>query len=440
MTDLAHTTAPAGVAVRAADTRELVRGSAWLLSSVVIGALTSAVFWLIAARLYSSTDVGRSSGLFTSVLFVCFATGLGLPVAISRFVHPPGRQPASLFSWALVLSGVASALGALLYLALVSSPSAATLQRHGWLGFLIFTATTSGSSLSLLVDVRLMAARRWAGMFARVAMVGVLQLVLLGLGAPAGAPDLWLFLAAAAPTALSGFAGVAALPFILGEGYRLRPKPDDATAIARFASANYVATLALEAPRFVLPVIVLVNVPASDNANFYIAWAVVAVALMVPGTLGQALLVEGSRDGRVPPQSLRTIVVIGGALMALAWVAAVLLRDVVPLLYGAEYRNAGQLLPILLAAGVPWVLTSVALADARVRQDQGATLCIALGLSAGVLVPAALLVPRYGLAGAGGPWLAGNVIAALVGLLVLRTRHRPDAVPLSFSARVGPRN
>lgn len=429
MTDLAQVGAPKEVASSRGDAGELARGSGWVLSAVAVGALTSAVFWLFAARLYSSADVGRSSGLFTSVLFVCFATGLGLPVAMSRFVSPPGRQPASLFSWALVLSVVASTLGALLYLTLVSSPSAAALRRHGGPAWALFAAITSGSSMSLLVDVRLMAARRWAGMFARVAAVGVSQLFLLGLRAPAVAQDLWLFLAAAAPTAISGFVGVAALPFLLGEGYRLRPRPDGATAIARYASVNYLATLALEAPRFVLPVIVLVNVPASDNANFYIAWAVVAVTLMVPATLGQTLLVEGSRQGQLQPRSLGTVVAFGGGLMALAWVGSVLLRDIIPELYGPEYRTAGQLLPILLAAGVPWVLTSVALTDARVRQDQGATLWIAFSLSACVLVPAALLVPRYGLSGAGGPWLAGNIVAASIGLLVLRVRHRHDPSP-----------
>ncbi len=99
------------------------------------------------------------------------------------------------------------------------------------------------------------------------------------------------------PIALSGFVGVALLPALEGHRYSLRSRPTGSRSILRYTSVNYVATLALEAPRFALPVIVLVYVAPSDNANFYVAWAIVAVVLLVPATLGQVLLVEAGRHG-----------------------------------------------------------------------------------------------------------------------------------------------
>ena len=46
-----------------------------------------------------------------------------------------------------------------------------------------------------------------------------------------------------------------------------------------------------------MPVIVLVNVDADDNASFYVAWGVAGLACYVPTAIGQALLTEGGRDG-----------------------------------------------------------------------------------------------------------------------------------------------
>lgn len=415
---------------------QLLRGFAMVLAGVGVGALTGAGFWLIAAHLHPSADVGRASGLFTSVLFVCFITGLGLPVAVSRFAGRPAPGSASLFTWSLVLSALVSAVGALLYLDLVDSPAVAVLDARGWLGRVLFAVIAVGGSLTLLVDVRLMAARRWGWLLARITAVGLGQLaLLLAVGDRVSEAALWMFLAAAGPAALSGFAGVVLLPALVHQGYRLRPAPADARPMVRYATVNYVATLALEAPRFALPVIVLVNVTPTANANFYLAWGLVAVVLLVPTGLGQVLLVEASRSERPSRRQLAVAGLTGVGVMALTWIAALVASDVIPRLYGPDYRSAARLVPLLVAAGMPWSLTSVALADARVRNDHAGTLVITFGLSGLVLAPAALLVPRYGIDGVGLPWLVGNVVAAGIALAVLhRGRERyPSQVSVSSS-------
>lgn len=427
MTVVSHVTRLGRSKTRSDASGQLLRGSAWMVSSVALGALTSAVFWMVAAHLHASADVGRASGLFTSVLFVCFATGMGLPVTLSRFSAEDGPDSASLLSWSLVLVGVVSSLAAMLYVVLVDSPATAVLNQRGWLFVLAFALVTMGSALTVLVDVRLMVARRWRWALARVASVGLCQLMLLAISHRLGAPDLALFLAAVGPIALSGFAGVALLRTLEGHPYSLRSRPSRSRTILRYTSVNYVSTLALEAPRFGLPVIVLVNVSPSDNAHFYVAWAIVAVVLLVPAALAQVLLLESGRHGASDAGQLRRVAGAAVALMMIALLAATVLQGLVPAVYGSEYGRAGRLVPLLMAAGIPWALTSVTLADARVRRDSLATLAITLALTATVLLPAVFLVPRHGIAGAVGPWLGGNVAAAAIALLVLC--RRPKGVP-----------
>ena len=427
MAAISHVTRLGRRNTRSVASGELLRGSTWMLASVALGALTSAVFWLVAAQLHASADVGRASGLFTSVLFVCFVTGMGLPVTLSRFSAEDGRESAALLSWSLVLVGVVSSLAAMLYLALIDSPATAVFEQRGWPFALVFALITTGSALTLLVDVRLMAARRWRWALARVASVGLCQLMLLAISRRLGATDLALFLAAVGPIALSGFAGVALLRTLEGHRYSLRSRPSRSRTILRYTSVNYLSTLALEAPRFGLPVIVLVNVSPSENAHFYVAWAIVAVVLLVPAALGQVLLLESGRHGASDAGQLRRLAGAAVALMMIALLAATVLQGLVPAFYGSEYGPAGRLVPLLMAAGIPWAITSVTLADARARRDSVATLAITLALTATVLLPAVFLVPRHGIAGAVGPWLVGNVTAAAIALLVLC--RRPKGVP-----------
>src|SRR5665811_1481471 len=63
---------------------------------------------------------------------------------------------------------------------------------------------------------------------------------------------LWLFLASAAPAAISGIIGVIWVPKVAGGRHRMGPRPvlfDDAL---KYSAVNYLSTLAYQAPYFLL--------------------------------------------------------------------------------------------------------------------------------------------------------------------------------------------
>jgi O-antigen/teichoic acid export membrane protein len=198
--------------------------------------------------------------------------------------------------------------------------------------------------------------------------------------------------------------------------------------VARYAGVNYLATLASDAARFALPVLVLLHVSARVNASFYVAWGITLVAFLVPVTIGQVLLAEGPKAAERASAQVRVALLLSVSLMAVASVVAWLFADVVVSVYGSGYREAARILPTLMAAGVPWAVTSIALADARIRRDNRATLVITLALGLAVLGPALVLVPDRGVDGATAAWLSGNVVAAVIGAGVT-LRHRLRARP-----------
>ncbi|HLT16381.1 MAG TPA: hypothetical protein VK007_06725, partial [Acidimicrobiales bacterium] len=82
----------------------------------------------------------------------------------------------------------------------------------------------------------------------------------------------------------------------------------------------------------------------------------------------------------------------------------------------------------LVAASIPWAVTSVYLTEARVRHFSGATIAITVTLTVSILGSALWLVPRHGIDGAAWAFLGGNLVAAgvaLVSHLVGRRAYEP---------------
>jgi O-antigen/teichoic acid export membrane protein len=255
---------------------------------------------------------------------------------------------------------------------------------------------------------------------------------------PDGDPALWLFLAVAAPVALSGFGGLVALR-MAGHGPTWPwPLPASTEPAARLAGVNWVALLLAQAPQFALPVLVLREVTDDDYASFYIAFGVATVVFLLPHTIGQVLVVEGGRDGADLGAQFRVALLLSGALMgviaAVTWAGS----GLVTVVYGDDYADAQRILPLLVGAGVFWALTSTCLARARVLEDSMATMAITASFAVATLVPAALLVPDHGGDGATAAWLIGNMVAAAVALATMArrpARRSPVPDPVALAAR-----
>ncbi len=414
---------------------KMLQGSAWILIALGVQSVLGFLFWLIGARVATSSELGRASALFTAIQFVNYASGLGLTVALARHVTDTSDESDALFGWGVAATVVSSAIGGAAYLAAVHT-DAVSLVRGSVGGWVLFCAYTAGTSVGLLVDVRLMAARRWGWMVARIAVTNAVRipLVFVDVGIRS---DLWLYHLMLAPLAVSG---VLALPLMSAiDAGRIRwRRPASLAGMARFSAVNWVATLASNAPQFVLPLVVAQSVAPAINANFFLAWTVTGLVFLVPGAIAQVLLVEGSKDvnaAAVPaagdhhaePHRAREALGFSLGLAVLAWLGSLVASSLVTAVFGDAYARTARLLPTLMVAGIPWAITSVRLSEARIRRDQVATVAITTTLGLGILLPVLLFVPSLGTVAATRSWVFGNLAAAIVAT-VFHRRGEPRAL------------
>jgi hypothetical protein len=201
----------------------------------------------------------------------------------------------------------------------------------------------------------------------------------------------------------------------------LVPLPASATRAFRYASVNYLGQLAIQAPFFVLPVIVLLKVRPATNAVFYISWSVMAVVLLSVQMVSQALLTEGGKGGARLAAQVRVTLYIALGFACFCAVIAYLGAGSVTTLYGAAYSHAAHLLPILVLATVPWAVTVTFLAEARIRESAVSTVAISVAFALAVLLPAVFLTTHNAADGAARAWLDGNAAAACVAIVVAVT-------------------
>jgi O-antigen/teichoic acid export membrane protein len=418
---------------RAQGHRHLLTGSAVLVVGAAIQALSGAVFWLIAARLDPEATVGAGGKLFTSVLFVTYLAGLGLPVSLARYAADRDHDSHTTFTWAAMATVVTSLVFGTLYVVLLHGSATGLLTDvNAVFGPLLFALIVAGAALSLIVDVRCMTTRRWNLVLVRITLVGAARFPLLFLFQHVS-PDhrsFWLFVAATGPMAVSGLLGAWWVPRVADGHHAFGPMPARIRATMRYSAVNYLSTLAYQAPYFLLPVIVLANVSNDTYASFNVAWGIVAVAFYVPTAIGQALLAEGGRDGAHVHHQLRLAMWLALGLMIVGSLAAFVGSDLITSVYGEGYREAARILPAMVAAGIPWAVTSLYLSEVRILHRHVATVAITGALTIGIVAPALIFVPDDGLDGARAAWLLGNIAAAVVAVIAVQvTRARNAADP-----------
>ena len=410
----------------------MLGGSVWLMAATFVVSIGSFTFWLLVAKRAPADDVGGAAALFSVTLFVSYMTSLGLPIAVSRYATDRTQGSATLFAWSLVLTLTSSLLGVVAFAAI--APGSIREGLASWPpgpAWLVVFLLVAGLSISGLVDVRLMALRRWSLVFWRSFLIATIRLPFL-LWLPETGAALYIY-----AVATGGFAitGVAFLATLAQRGWlQLRPLPERAWRSARFAGVNYLGQLAVLGPYFAVPVAVLVHVDAVENARFYLSWGVMTVVYISIQMIAQALLVEGGRGGADHRRQAAVAMAVGLAVAISATVLSLALGPLLADLYGPAYGPVATLLPLLMAGTIPFAVTMTMLTTARIREHSRSTIAVAVAFAVAVLVPTLLLAASQGALGAAWGWMIGNTVAAVLAILVSRLPERGSGEQVQAAA------
>lgn len=392
----------------------MMLNSLYLMLNSVLQAGFGFSFWIIAAHLFSASDVGTASALISATSLIGYLALLGLNNGMGKYL-PTSRDRDALVSSALAVVAACGAAIAVCYIVLTPliAPRLAFVEKSPELtiGFALITAA---SALNFLTDSVFIASRRAKYTVLVDGIVGGLGKNILAV-LLAGAGTYALFAASAMGIVFAAAASVIIIFAIMGCRPRLHQPLSALKPLLRFSTANYVGNVFNMLPTLVVPVIVLDRQGAAAAGYFFVVFQIASIVYAAAFALEQTFLAEGSRANAnmrgLRRRSLRILVLLCvPAVLGLIAVGRWLL-----LAFGSHYYQHGlsSLIILALAAGPVsanyWLLTILRI-EGKLRAIIVVNATYALAICAFAWVGSS-----HGLTGVALAWLAGALIGACAG-------------------------
>ncbi|WP_143074831.1 lipopolysaccharide biosynthesis protein [Streptomyces mangrovisoli] len=393
-----------------------------LAVSSLVNAGLGFFFWTFATHWYDERTVGLSYSALSAALLLTGIGQLNLNDFLVRFVPTAGRRSRRMVLTCYAASISFSVVVALLFLALV--PVVAPR-----LGFLLspvaavsFVVAVAGYAVFVLQDGALTAVRMPGWVVGENLIFAFVKILLLALGAAlALSSGILLSWAGALVVSL-----LVANSVLMGRGIprheretRTAPPPP---RMLKYATADWFGSLFRTAGYTVVPLIVLNNCGAEQSAFYSVAWNIAYVPYLIARNMGTSLLAESVRGPeRLVAHSLR-VLRHSGLLLGAVTVVLIAAAPEILSIFGASYAAQGTtLLRLLALSALPNLLLSVAIDVARARRHLNWAVGLQVAMCVLVLGLTHVLLPHFGVAGAGLAWLATQCVIALF-LIASRSR------------------
>ena len=402
----------------------LARNAFYLTGGGAASSIFGFIFWLLAARLYSTDEVGKSAALIAAFMLLASFSNLGLGYGLIRFLPANSAERSTLINCCFTLGSVISVIAAIIFLLGLSLWSPALLfVRESPVLISLFVLFTLAATLTLLTRDAFVALKSTQFSLWQSLSSSILRVVMVVI--------LFYFYSAAGIFLSAGLAATAALVIALffflpksSPGYMPRPtiRRELVSEISRYSFGNYVADWSRTAPGFVLPLMILNLLSAESNAYFYISWSIAGILLVIPINFSYSLLAEGSHNEASLLTNTRRALKITLPIILLLIAVIFLAGDKILAIFGQAYsQNATTLLWLLALSALPIAFTHIYIFMQMVKKDMRKVIaasiipaCLTLGLSY-------VLLGKLGLIGIGVGSLAANSVVAIAILFSLRT-------------------
>ena len=271
----------------------LYRSSFALILTTAANAGLGLIFWTLAARLYSTEEVGRGAAAVAALQLASMIGCTGLTPALVRLL-PPSRAGTMRLVLGTYAAGVSVAVLAGLCVIVATNLGVEELAVPGY----VYLLAIPIFALFTLQDGVLIGLRREGLVPVENAAYGVVKIALLIAFSTAGA---WGIFVSWSITALLLVIPVNLLLFIRFIPVHPRGIPNrtrsSALAISFVSPAAITSSgLLMALPDFLMPIIVLQVEGAAENAFFFAAWSLVWPLRLIASNIANAFTAQAAED------------------------------------------------------------------------------------------------------------------------------------------------
>jgi O-antigen/teichoic acid export membrane protein len=342
---------------RASGLSTLFVNAGSLVATTVLTGGLGTLYWWVAARSFTPTDVGSASASIAATLLLGAISLLGTgTLLIGELAGSGALERCRLVATALTVSTVAGSLLGVGFaiaapyvtsdLTLFSSPGAIAL----------FGMTVGLTSAGLVVDNALIGLLRSDIQLLRNVVLSVAKLVLLvgiaQLSLPNGAFAIYLSLFVSTLLSFVSVVHLAGFGRLPVSAYR--PHWELLRRLGGSALQHHVLNLSLQVPSLILPLLVTVLLSATLNGYFYIASMFSSLVFLAPAALSTVLYAAGSREPATFARKMRLTMGASAGIAILANLVIGIGAEPLLAIFGRAYaQEVTIVLRLLVLAAFP---------------------------------------------------------------------------------------
>lgn len=388
----------------------LSRNSALLLVNYIIDSILTIIFWIIAAEFYSKDAIGMAAALFSSIFIVELLSKLGLDYSIIRFF--PERDRSVVLGTCISLATILNifiGLMVILYINLRLSDQI-LLSSEDALIFLLIIVTLliidlTGISFIALKKPELTLLQT---LISNSAVLFLLSFIFLGAMGILASTLAALIIALFITIIILSRLGLK--PIFRVDRQFLRDS-------INFSIKNYISDILILTPKQVLAIITLSFLGAEVTAHFWIACTIAALSFLIPTAISLALFVEGCNAENLNKSVVKSIILSFGLLIPAiillyhfgGTMLAIIGRDE----YVESYIDSLELMKVMVLSSFFITIVDIYFSIKRIQRDVNDLILISCLIFSLITGLSYVLIPRFGLVGAGYAWLIGYIIGAM---------------------------
>ncbi|MCP3987915.1 MAG: phosphotransferase [Actinomycetia bacterium] len=393
----------------------------------LVSAVLSLVFWVVAARQYSSADLGVAAAAITTMVLLAELAQLGLRSDLVRVLPRAGEDGRRLAVQSYSLTVLVAIVLASIFIAGLGwwAPALLPLRQSVFTGAL-FILSTAFLVTYLLDEGAMLGLGMASWLPIEAGLFGLSRIVLL---APLAGLAGWLgdfgpLVSFAAP----GLVAAGALGLVVWRALSRQPGTTVVAdlAVPRLRSAERSLDAMLSNTKFDwaagaarqgtiggLPLLVLASEGGSGNAYFFVAWILACSVYRLSATVGEALAVDPSpNSGDSQRQNLHSNL-LGMAIATPLVIVGVVAAPWVLQAFGTEYADeSSTVLRLVLVGAIPNVVTRIHVSRLRIGRRGGVALGFELLVGLTTLLLAWGMLQLWGLVGVGLAWMVVLGVAA----------------------------
>jgi O-antigen/teichoic acid export membrane protein len=395
----------------------LYRNAYALMANTAGNSILGLLYWVLAARTFPDTAVGRGNALISLMMLVSTFTQLNWSGALIRFLPRAGRSARQMLLTAYLMATGLAAVAAAAVMAYCHFARAPDDPLYVSAGVAVwFVVATVAWSVFNLQDAALTGMRSAVWVPLENGLYGLVKLVLLVLVARTSLSD-GVFASWTIPV-IALLVPVNLLLFrrILPRHATAEPDapPPGRRVLARYMAGDYAAQAFTQLSSTFLPVLVVSLLGAAQGAYYLPAQTAFAAMGMLATAITSSLVVEAARDEqathRLARAMLRRICVLVLPAGAFVGLAAPWLLE----LFGSQYRaEATTVLQLMMLSLLPRVPVALYVTKCRLDNRTGTLALLQFTQAALVIGGTAVFAPTAGLVAVGWSVLAAEVVPAL---------------------------